>query len=154
MSERRIPMFSLIPWRKKEQPIARLRGEFESLFDRFLSRWPAPFDAEYGFDTLWGLDVEDRDNEILVRAEVPGFEAEELDVQLSNRILTIKAKKKLESKNNGNGSTEEYRSYHRSVTVPEGIKADGIEAKYRNGVLEIRLPKTEEARPKRIPVQA
>ncbi len=146
-------MFSLIPWRKKDQPIARLRDEFESLFDRFMSRWPAPFDAEYGFDTLWGLDVEDRDNEIFVRAEIPGFEADELDVQLGDRLLTIKAEKKTEGKE-GNGSAEEYRSYHRSITLPEGIKAEGIEAKYRNGVLELHLPKSEEAKPKRIPVQA
>lgn len=146
-------MFSLIPWRKKDQPIARLRDEFEALLDRFLSRWPAPFDADYGLDTLWGLDVEDRDNEIFVRAEVPGFEANELDVQLGDRLLTIKAEKKTEGKE-GNGSTKEYCSYHRSITLPEGIKAEGIEAKYRNGVLELHLPKSEEAKPKRIPVQA
>lgn len=145
-------MFSLIPWRKKDQPIARLRNEFESLFDRFLSRWPAPFDTDYGLDTLWGLDVEDRDNEIFVRAEVPGFEANELDVQLSDGLLSIKAEKKTEG-TNGNGSTEELRSYHRSVTLPDGIKAEGIEAKYRNGVLELHLPKSEEAKPKHIPVQ-
>ena len=146
-------MFSLIPWRKKDQPIARLRNEFESLFDRFLSRWPAPFDADYGLDTLWGLDVEDRDNEIFVRAEAPGFEANELDVQLSDGLLTIKAEKKTEGKN-GNGSTEEFRSYHRSITLPEGIKTEGVEAKYRNGVLELHLPKSEEAKPKHIPVQS
>lgn len=147
-------MFSLIPWRKKEQqkqhPIARLRDEFEALFDRFLSRWPVPFDADYGFDTLWGLDVEDRDNEIFVRAEIPGFEVNELDVQLGDRLLTIKAEKKTE----GKGSAAEYRSYHRSITLPEGIKTEGIEAKYRNGVLELHLPKSEKAKPKRIPVQA
>lgn len=146
-------MFSLIPWRKKDQPIARLRNEFESLFDRFMSRWPAPFDAEYGFHALWGLDVEDRDSEIFVRAEIPGFESNELDVQLSDRLLTIKAEKKSEGKE-GNGSTAEYRSYHRSITLPAGIKAEGIKASYRNGVLEIHLPKSEEAKPKRIPVQA
>jgi hypothetical protein len=50
--------------------------------------------------------------------------------------------------------TEEYRSYHRSVTLPVGVKADEIQAQYRNGVLEIHLPKSEEAQPKRIPVQA
>lgn len=62
-------MFNLIPWRKKEQPIARLQNEFEPLFDRFISRWPAPFDARYGFDALWGLDVEDRDDSVIVRAD-------------------------------------------------------------------------------------
>jgi len=147
-------MFNLIPWRKKEQPIARLRREVASLLDQLLSRWPAPFDARYGFDALWGLSVEDRDNEIVVRAEVPGFEADDLDVRVSDRLLTIKAERKVEGKKNGNGRPEEYRSFHRSVTLPEGIKADGIEAKYRNGVLEVRLPRSEEARPKRIPVQA
>lgn len=146
-------MFSLLPWRKKEQPIARLRDEFESLFNRLMSRWPAPFDTTYGLDALWGLDVEDRDNEIFVRAEIPGFEANELDVQLSERLLTIKAEKKTEGRE-GNGKAKEYRSYRRSITLPEGIKAEGIEAKYRNGVLELRLPKSEEAKPKHIPVQA
>jgi HSP20 family protein len=146
-------MTSLIPWRRKDQPIARLRDEFESLFDRFLSRLPAPFDAEYGLDTLWGLDVEDRDNEIFVRAEVPGFEANELDVQLGDRLLTIKAEKKTEGKE-GNGSAQEYRSYQRSIALPEGINAEGVQAKYRNGVLELHLPKSEEAKPKRIPVQS
>jgi HSP20 family protein len=146
-------MLSLIPWRKKDQPIARLRDEFEALFDRFMSRWPAPFDAEYGIGTLWGLDVEDRDNEIFVRAEIPGFEANELDVQLGDRLLTIKAEKKAEGKG-GAGSAEGHRSYHRSITLPEGIKAEGVEARYHNGVLEVRLPKSEQAKPKRIPVQA
>lgn len=147
-------MNSLVPWQKKDHPIARLRDEFESLFDRFLSRWPARFDMDYRLDTLWGLDVEDRDNEILVRAEVPGFETNELDVQLSDRLLTIKAEKKVEGKEKGNGRAEEHRSYHRSITLPVGIREDGIEARYRNGVLEVHLPKSEEAKPKRIPVQA
>jgi HSP20 family protein len=146
-------MFNMIPLRKRHQPIARLRDEFESLFDRLLSRFPAPFDAEYGFDALWDLDVEDRENEIVVRAEIPGFEANEVDVQFSDRLLTIKAEKKAEG-TNGNGSSNEYRSYRRSVILPRGIKIDAIEAKYRNGVLEICLPKCEEAKPKHIPVQA
>jgi HSP20 family protein len=149
-------MFNLIPSRKtKEQPLARLRDEFGALFDRFFSGLPAPFDTEYGLDRFWGLDVEDRDDEIVVRAEVPGFEVNELDVQLSGRQLVIKAEKKAASEKTGNGHSEEesYRSFQRSVMLPEGIKAEAIEAKYHNGVLEVHLPKSEEAKPKRISVR-
>jgi HSP20 family protein len=149
-------MFNLISSRKKkEQPLARLGDEFGALLDRFFSSWPAPLDTEYGIDRFWGLDVEDHDEEVVVRAEVPGFDPNELDVQLSGRQLTIKAEKKEEQEKAGNGPSEErsYRSFQRSVMLPEGIKAEGIDAKYHNGVLEVHLPKSEEAKPKHISVQ-
>jgi len=149
-------MFKVIPWqKKKEQPLARLRDEFEALFDQLLSRWPSPVDTEYGLDSFWGLGIEDHENEIVVRAEVPGFESNELDVQLGGGLLTIKAEKKQETKKTGNGNVEEetYRSFHRSVRLPEGINKDAIEARYHNGVLEVHLPKSEDAKPKRIAVQ-
>lgn len=151
-------MVNLIPWRKSqpEQPLAKLRDDFDALFDRFFGRLPASMDTDNGFDRFWELDVEDQDNEVVVRAEVPGFEANELDVQLNGTVLTIKAEKKEENKKSGNGHTTErsYRSYYRSVTLPQGVIADGINAKHRNGVLEIHLPKSEEAKAKRISVQA
>jgi HSP20 family protein len=144
-------MSKLIP-SQTDQPIARLRDELDELFNRFLSRWPAPFDTEFGLGALWGFAVEDRGNEFFVRAEVPGFETNELDVQLSDRLLTIKATKKAADKK-GNRRGENSRTYYRSVTLPEGVKAEKVEAKYHNGVLEIRLPKSQAAQPKRIPVK-
>jgi HSP20 family protein len=153
-----LDMANVIPWRKSqtEQPLVKLRDECDALFDRFFSRLPTLMDTENDVDRFWELEVDDRNNEVVVRAEVPGFEADELDVQLDGTMLVIKAEKKQESKGSGNGHTTErsYRAYYRSVTLPQGVNADGISAKYRNGVLEIHVPTSEESKAKRISVQA
>lgn len=152
-------MFSLIPRRKRqqqEQPLARLRDEFESVLDRFLGRRGSESDSDFELGLFSNLDVDDRDDEIVVRADLPGFEPSEIDTQLSGNVLTIKAEKEQKQehkKGNGNGREERtYRYFYESLTLPEGVKADGIDAKFRNGVLEIHVPKSEQAQAKRIPV--
>jgi HSP20 family protein len=160
-------MFNLIPWKKttatsreldpyQGHPLAALRNDFDSLFDRFLTRWAQPFGEELGLGRFWAADVEENDQEMVVKAEVPGFEPNELDVQVSGNVLTVKAEKKEEKKGKGgNGHYEEqrYRTFHRSVTLPPGTNPDKIEAHCKNGVLEVHVPKSEEARAKRIEVK-
>jgi HSP20 family protein len=161
-------MFNLIPWKKRNKekgrelapykghPLAELRDEFDALFDRFLSRWAEPF-GDLIPSRFGGLDVEDGDQEMVVRAEVPGFEPGEVDVQVSGNVLTVKAEKKEEKKGkDGNGRYEErrYRTFHQRVTLPPGTDPDKIEARYKNGLLEVHVPKSEEAKGKRIPVKA
>src|SRR5215208_4333514 len=108
-------MFGLIPWKRKEKtrevtpyrahPVAQLRDEFDALFDRFFTRWPAPFEdfgpGRGGWG--WGLDIQETDGHLLVKAEVPGFEPGELDVQVTGNLLHIKAEKKQESEAEGDG---------------------------------------------------
>ena len=155
-------MASLLPTLRRkqtqdEQPLARLRDDFDSLFDRLLGRWAGPFETEFGLDPLWDVDVDERGNEIVVRAETPGFEPDEIDVEITGRMLTIKAEKKEEKKEEkGNGAVEQqsYSAFVRSVTLPEGIQRDKIKANYRNGVLEVHIPKSDEAQPRRISVQS
>ncbi|HXG12049.1 MAG TPA: Hsp20/alpha crystallin family protein [Gemmataceae bacterium] len=161
-------MFNLIPWRKKEKksdqlvphkehPLEQLREEFDALFDRFLSRWVEPFGMDFGLSRFWGFDLEEKDDEVVIRAEVPGFEPGDLDVQLSGNLLTIKAEKKEETKGKrGDGRYEEqrYRTFRRTVTLPRGIDPSKIEARYHNGLLEVHVPRSEQARPKRITVKA
>ena len=89
-----------------------------------------------------------------VKAEAPGFEAEDLEVSVSGNLLTIKADKKRETtEKKGDGSFEE-RHLERVVTLPAGADPDKVEAKYHNGILEVHLAKTEDAKRKRIPVKA
>jgi len=85
---------------------------------------------------------------VLVRADAPGFEAGDFDVQVANDVLTIKAERKEEK----DGQVE--RQLYRTLTLPAGVRADDVEARYRNGVLELRLPRAEEAAGKRIEVKA
>jgi HSP20 family protein len=101
-----------------------------------------------------GLEMEEKENEVVVRAEVPGFEASELDVRLAGNLLTIRAEHREEPDGKEREPVE--RRYGRSewtVTLPAGIEPAKIEAHYRNGVLEVHVPMTPEAAPRRIEVK-
>jgi HSP20 family protein len=160
-------MFSLVPWKKKDGslkpwrnrdaefgPPARFREEFDALWNRFfgefggnLSAWDEDF--RFGFHDQW----EDRSDAYVFRAELPGFEPDEIDVKVSGNMLTVKAERQ-EKSDGKNGSSVRYGSYQRSFQLPYGVKDDSVEAAYRHGVLEVRLPKSEEAGGKRIAVKA
>jgi HSP20 family protein len=142
---------------EKQQPLARLRGELGSLVDRFFGRGRRPARTEDNWDLLgvgFGeLEVEDRDAEIVVRAELPGFEPGEITAEISGQLLTIQAEKEQQS-NNGGDAQRAYRYFHESLLLPEGIKVDNIQAKLHSGVLEVHVPKAEVAQSRRIAVQA
>jgi HSP20 family protein len=141
----------------KDQPLTRLRNEFEDLIDRFFHRRAGALERRMGFENFGELELEDRPDEVVVRAEVPGFEPEELEVNVSGQLLTVKAEKqepKRGKKARRDGGAEwSYRSFFSSIVLPQEIDADRIEARYRNGMLELRAPKTEAAKSKRISVQ-
>jgi HSP20 family protein len=141
---------SLMP--RRAGPLGQLRDEFDSLFDRFFGQWPATFGGDWEPQRFWNMDVADRDNEYLVTADMPGFSADDIDLHLNNNVLTIEAEEKHEKKEEG-GYERSFRSFRRSFTLPAGVDPNKIEASYRNGVLELHLPKSEQARGRRIPVQ-
>lgn len=131
------------------RPLAEFRHQMDDLLSHFFRRSLLPFDGEHEEVRAWDFDMEDKDNEIVVKIEVPGFETNEIDVQLNNSVLTIKAEKKQKKE-----EEESYRSYRRSVTLPCGVKEDKATATCRNGVLELHLPKIEASKAKQIPIQA
>ena len=149
---------NLIPWKKSTPAelveidptteVAQFRTNFDNMLDRIWSG-----DWEDAWNAGWGCDVQDGEDEIVVLADAPGFELDEFDVQLSGNRLVVQAEHKTE-KTNGNEQISRYGKLYRAITVPSGIEADKIAANYKNGVLEIHLPKGEEARSKRIVVSA
>ena len=98
---------------------------------------------------------EDKDNVVIVM-ELPGMKKEDIDISLHNGSLTISGERKNEEKY---GDAEVYRAerfvgkFQRSVTLPAPVSADKVTAQYKEGVLTITLPKSEEAKPKQIEVQ-
>ncbi|MBL8793192.1 MAG: Hsp20/alpha crystallin family protein [Planctomycetia bacterium] len=153
-------MFNLLPWRSRENkaegaltphydhPLRQMRDEMDAVFDRFFGNFMTPALGS------WGLDCEDTEKEFVVRTDAPGFEPDDFDIQVGNHCLTIRAERKQENGKEGNGrGWSAQRSFQRSFSLPAGVGDDGIEARYRNGVLEVRLPKTEAAQGKRIPVK-
>jgi HSP20 family protein len=136
-------------------PLNRLRQEMDLLFDRFFGRWPMAGESGWHLDRIWGMNVEETDNDILVRAEAPGFEPKDFDIHVSGNHLTIEAEHKEEAGEKGGGSprSERYSRYQRSIPLSTGVNADKVEAHYRNGVLEVRLPRTEPSAKRRIEVK-
>lgn len=149
---------NLIPWKNRSDTemveidpnneIAQFRANFDKMLNRIWSG-----DWEHAWNSSWGCDVQDGETEIVVRAEAPGFEPDEIDVQLSGNRLVVRAEHKTESKN-GNGHTSRHSKLYRAVEVPSGIVSEKIQASYKNGILEVHLPKGEDARTKRIVVEA
>jgi HSP20 family protein len=132
---------------RRSHPLHRFRQEFDDLFDR-LWRGPfAPMEPWFEQERLWDFDVKQDDKEIVVRAEMPGFDEKDLDIQLNNDVLTIKAEKKEEAEGG-----RRFSSYARSVSLPQGTDASKAQATYRNGVLELHFPRPAEAQGRRIPV--
>jgi HSP20 family protein len=160
---------NLIPWRKDRNdrslstrtahPFDLLRQEFDTLFDRFFGSWPE-LGSDWDRGANWGLDLDDTGKEVVMRAEAPGFEASDFDVQVSGDVLTIRAERKEEGNGKGKDKDKEKRSerrwarMERSVTLPQGTDANKVEARYRNGVLDVHLAKSLQAQPKRIEVKS
>jgi HSP20 family protein len=111
-----------------------------------------PFQAGWQGQT-WGTDLRDAGKEFVVRAEAPGFEPNEFDVRVSGDVLTVSAEHKAEVKEGEQVTEQEYGSFQRSIMLPGGVDPNKVEARYRNGVLEIHLPKTPEAQGRRIEVK-
>ncbi len=107
---------------------------------------------------MWtpAVDVAERNDDYEVRLELPGVRKEDVKITIENNVLTIRGEKKREENVNENDYRRIERSYGsfvRSFTLPVAVRADKIEARAQDGILTVRLPKAEEARPKQIEVQ-
>ncbi len=96
------------------------------------------------------VDVVDKQKEVLVRAELPGLDQKDIDVRLSDDLLTIRGEKKDEHEEGEEDgsyyvSERRYGTFERTIRVPQGIDADKVEASFSKGVLTVTLPKTREA---------
>ncbi len=119
-----------------------------------LNRW---FDTSSPKMSEWmpRLDVMADDDKWIVRAEVPGVEADAIDITVEDGLLTIQGSRSFESETKEEAYTrkEIYEgSFSRSVRLPKGIDAEAITATHKNGVFEITVPKAAEVLPKRVPV--
>jgi HSP20 family protein len=135
------------------EPFHRIRSEFDRLFDRLLPTWFGP-EESLNRNNHWALDVEEEEGKVVVRAEAPGFEPSDFDIQVRGDQLLLRAAHRSESHEKERGFHEWHRQeLYRSITLGGGIDADKVEADYHNGILTVTLPKTEQARGRRIQVK-
>lgn len=126
---------------------------WDSLSRELWDSW-SPF--TFGDGMVPYSDIYEEKDGLVMKAELPGVDKKDLEITLEGDRLTIKAEKKEESKEDATHHAREryYGSYLRSITLPYAVKEDRITAELENGVLEVRLPKGEEVKPRKIEVKA
>jgi HSP20 family protein len=102
------------------------------------------------------VDIFETDNELVLKADVPGVDLKDIDIQIENGTLSLKGERKFERDENNKGfhrMERSYGSFVRCFTVPETVDSENVKADYQAGVLTVTLPKKEIAKPKSIKVQ-
>ena len=102
------------------------------------------------------VDIKETENELIVKADVPGLEMKDIDVKLENGTLTLRGERKFEASKDEGGWHRVERSYgtfERVFTLPETVNPEGVKDEYKNGTLTITLPKKEIAKPRQIKVE-
>jgi HSP20 family protein len=107
--------------------------------------------------TPWApaVDIYETEHELVVKADLPDMDPQDLDIRVENNILTIRGERKFENKENEENYLRverAYGSFSRSFSLANSVKSDAIKADYQNGVLTLSIPKREEAKPKQIKV--
>jgi HSP20 family protein len=139
-------------WRPFRDMVS-IQDEMNRLFDDFFGR---PL-ARPEWEGTWSpsVDVSETKDNVIVNAEIPGMSKEDVKVTVQDNILTLSGEKKQE-KEEKNGSyhriERSYGSFRRSFTLPTFVQADKVKAAYKDGILKITLPKTEEVKSKEIPI--
>ena len=133
--------------------VLSLRDAMNRLFEESVVR---PTSLVAGAVVSMPLDLEESGNEYVVRASLPGFRPEDVNISVTGGTLTISAENKGEQEQGRNYLLRERRlaSVTRSITLPVRINADQAQARYENGELVLTLPKAEEVRPRQIQIQA
>jgi len=141
---------SLVPYDPFRQ-LSNMRREF----DRFFSELPISFDNEHGIGGI-RVDVHETENEIVATCDLPGLEKkEDVDIDIQNNRLSISGsiKRTNEIKEENMLKKERYTGrFQRMITLPSPVSHDGVKATYKNGILEITMPKVAKDVKKKIDV--
>jgi len=147
-------------WRPRDlfDPFADLvdfRDEMNRFFDRFFGRTPMRRvrRGEEFFSPL--VDLYETPSELVAKVELPGMKKEEIEVSVVGDTLTLKGERKRESEvkeENFYRMERSYGTFQRSLTLPNPVDASKVKATYKDGILEVRVPKAEEAKPKLIKI--
>jgi len=144
-------MRSLVPW----GGMTGLKQEMDRVFDRFFeTRWE---DMPALGDWVPKVDVSETKDAVVVKAEIPGMEANDVHASLQENVLTISGEKKQEKEENDeryHRMERSYGSFTRSVRLPAGVDSSKVNASFKSGVLTVTLPKTAAAKATPIPVKS
>ena len=143
-------MSNLTRW-EPFRDLVSIRRDMDRLFDEFYSQ---PLTKSEGMPLI---DMYQTDDDIVVKATLPGVKADDLDIQITGDVLTIHGEVKDESEKKEakyHMREQRYQSFSRSLKLPTTVVADKAKAEIKDGILNLTLPKAEESKPKSISVKA
>ena len=147
---------AIVTWRKRNpNELATLRGGLDDWFENFFRGLDRPL-SFLGQRAWPALDVAERDEAVLVRAEVPGMKPEEIDISVYGNTLTISGERKESKEDEGDGFyhvESSYGSFRREVVLPTDVDEGKIEAVCKDGILSITLPKAEKSKAVKVKVK-
>ncbi|HUW19460.1 MAG TPA: Hsp20/alpha crystallin family protein [Sedimentisphaerales bacterium] len=143
---------TLVPLHKRQgSDLARLHHEMDDLFNSFFGGWPT---YEH---RLWpAIDVADNEDAIVVKAEVPGCKADDINISVHGSTLTITGEKKQEEEKKEKGyyhMERSYGSFRRDLSLPNDVDTTKVDAACKDGVLTITLPKAEKAKTVKVKIK-
>jgi HSP20 family protein len=141
---------ALVRWEPARE-LSTLQGEMNRLFSAFFEGG----DQEAARRWAPAMDLVESENHLILRADLPGVSEDDVHIEVRDSVLTISGERKTESTEERNGYYRMERAFGhfaRSLTLPEGVDADGIAASFDKGVLEVKIPKPEERKPRRIAI--
>lgn len=140
---------AIVRWEPARE-LSSLQSEVNRLFNGF-------FDGERDVQRRWtpAMDLMEAEDHLLLNADLPGVSEDDVQIEVRDHVLTVSGERKAEREEKGEGYYRVERafgSFARSLTLPDGVNPDQIEASFDKGVLQVRIPKPEERKPRRISI--
>jgi HSP20 family protein len=141
---------ALVRWEPVRE-ISSIQNEVNRLFNSFFD---TPVTAS---ERRWlpAMDLVETDDQFILRADLPGLSENDVGIELEDRVLTISGERRAEHEDRKEGYHRVERAYGRftrSLTLPEGVDPEAVEARFDRGVLEVRIPKPEQPKPRRVTI--
>jgi len=146
---------ALIRWEPLRE-MATLQNEMNRMFGTFFDTPTGAVSGNGVRRWMPAMDLVETEEHFVLRADLPGMGEEDISIEVQDSTLTLSGERKAEHESNDEGYYRLERAsgaFTRSLTLPEGVDAEQIAAKFDRGVLEIRIPKPEERKPRRVAIQ-
>jgi HSP20 family protein len=145
---------ALVRWEPVRE-ITSIQSEMNRLFNTFFDT-PTAGNGSTARRWIPAMDLVETDDHFVLKADLPGLKEEDVNIEVEENVLTVSGERKSEHEDKREGYVRVERSYgsfRRSLTLPKGVDAEAVTANFENGVLEVRIPKPEERKPRRVAIQ-
>jgi HSP20 family protein len=147
---------ALIRWEPVRE-LNTIQSEMNRLFNTFFDA-SAPGNGQTP-TRRWipAMDLVENDDELVLRADLPGLTEDDVKIEVEDNVLTVSGQRKAEHEERKDGYFRVERafgSFHRSLTLPEGVDPEKVTANFDRGVLEVRIPKPEQRKPRKVTISA